>query len=184
MRKRSVLSVNWSMQSSSLSISATSTGSYFSSTLQPRAKFSWARRPASATAFMATASAIAGELYSFSSSVRSSGWRSASGLSSLTIFSDSFTIQSAKGISTMAVSRLNTVWKLAIPPLSTARTQKPAPNIDSFSITVITIRNSTVPMVLKAMCTTPVRLASLDEPIEQTIAVVTQVPRLMPIITG
>ena len=41
-----------------------------------------------------------------------------------------------------------------------------------------------VPMVLNAICTTPVRFASLEEPIEQTMAVVTQVPRLIPIITG
>ena len=39
-------------------------------------------------------------------------------------------------------------------------------------------------MVLKAMCTMPVRLASLEAPMEHTMAVVTQVPRLMPIITG
>ena len=49
---------------------------------------------------------------------------------------------------------------------------------------VITIMNRTVPMVLNTIWTTPVRLASLEEPMEQTIAVVTQVPRLIPMMMG
>ena len=46
------------------------------------------------------------------------------------------------------------------------------------------IINTTVPNTLKRICTTPVRLASFPVPIEHTMAVVTQVPRLIPIITG
>ena len=84
----------------------------------------------------------------------------------------------------MAVTRLKIVWKFAIFPLSTLRTQNSAENTDSFRRTVIRSRNRIVPMVLNAMWTTPVRLASLDEPMEQTMAVVTQVPRLMPMMTG
>ena len=39
-------------------------------------------------------------------------------------------------------------------------------------------------MQLNNMCAMPVRLASLSVPMEQTMAVVMQVPRLMPIIRG
>ena len=41
-----------------------------------------------------------------------------------------------------------------------------------------------VPTVLNTICTTPVRFASFEEPMEQTIAVVTHVPRLIPMMIG
>ena len=48
----------------------------------------------------------------------------------------------------------------------------------------ITMMNITVPKVLNTICTIPVRFASLPVPMEQTIAVVTHVPRLIPIMMG
>ena len=79
--------------------------------------------------------------------------------------------------------RLNSVWKFAMTPLSAMEFQSPlkAPALRRISITSM---KRMVPAQLKTMWTTPVRFASLEEPMEQTIAVVTQVPRLMPMIMG
>ena len=88
-----------------------------------------------------------------------------------------------KGRRTTAVIRLNRVWKFAIPPLSTTLSHIP-PKAPAWRRRVMPIMNRTVPMQLNTIWTTPVRLASLEVPMEQTRAVVTQVPRLMPMIMG
>jgi len=95
----------------------------------------------------------------------------------------SFTSWFVKGSSATAVTRLKMVVKFAIPPLfmGLPHMKFSAPAWCSRGIAAI---NSTVPMQLNNMCAMPVRLASLSVPMEQTMAVVMQVPRLMPIIRG
>ena len=83
----------------------------------------------------------------------------------------------------MAVNKLKIVWKLAIPPLFTVLSQSSG-NPPAARMIVMTIMNKIVPTVLNTICTTPVLLASFEEPIEQTMAVVTQVPRLIPMMIG
>ena len=83
----------------------------------------------------------------------------------------------------MHVKRLKIVWKLAISPLEDtlpqSSGQKPA-----LRSSVRTIINTIVPIILKRICTIPVRFDSAFVPMEQTIAVVTHVPMLQPMIRG
>ena len=96
---------------------------------------------------------------------------------------DSLTKNPANGINAIAVTRLNKVWKFAMLPLfATLSHRFGNPPIDFMM--VMTIINRMVPITLNAICTIPTRLASLEEPMEQTSAVVTQVPRLIPMING
>ena len=88
-----------------------------------------------------------------------------------------------KGSSTSAVTRLNMVVKFAIPPLFIGLPHMKS-NAPALCSRVMATINSTVPTQLNNMWAMPVRLASLSAPMEQTMAVVMQVPRLMPIIRG
>ena len=78
---------------------------------------------------------------------------------------------------------MNSVAKLAMLPLFMVLFHIPS-SAPALCSRVMAIINSTVPMQLNIMCAMPVRLASLLVPMEQIMAVVMQVPRSMPIISG
>ena len=81
---------------------------------------------------------------------------------SLTIIPDSLTNASVNGKRIMAVTRLNTVWKIAIPVLSTVFVHSSQPGTIRYCITDMASMNIIVPRVLNRMWTTPVRFASLE----------------------
>ena len=83
----------------------------------------------------------------------------------------------------IAVTRLKIVWKFAMSPLEHILSHSSGNAPHAFKTVMRTIKRM-VPMTLKTMWAMPVRLASLEEPMEQTMAVVTQVPRLIPMIMG
>ena len=139
-----------------------------------------ARRAMVVMASPAPESAMAGEVKNFSSSSESS-WSTFSPrrTSSLTSLRESFSNWPHTGSSTMAETRRNTVCTFAMPPEESASSHRAlsTPNeCSSISPTITRIE----PAMLKRIWITPVRLASAFEPMEQTMAVVTQSPMLTP----